>query len=222
MKKILLVDDDKKYLEFLKEVLTLENYQVTAVDNAMLGIELFKKNIFDLVISDLKMESVDGLQFLYMLRKIEENSKVILLTSSDSDADEMKGLEFDVTDYVRKKTSIKILLKRVERAVEQTNSFKKNQISCAKENIEVDCSARKVKKNGQEIKLTLKEYEMLVLFLKNRNVVLEREKIIKAIWRIETDYIDVRVVDTHVKSLRKKLQVSCIFSIRGVGYEWSE
>ncbi|MGY3778574.1 response regulator transcription factor [Isobaculum melis] len=222
MHKILFVDDNQHYLSFLKEALSLEGYQIKTATHAMAGIELFKKETFDLVISDLKMDVVDGISFLHLLRKINENTKVIILTSSESEEDEIKGLESNVNAYIQKDTSIKILLKRIEHTLNQTWVGETHSLSSKNDCIRIDTNARRVFKDEQEVLLTFKEYEMLVLFLKNRNIVLPREQIIATVWGEYKDFFDTRIVDTHVKKIRAKLRISRLYTVRGIGYEWVE
>ncbi|MGY3778063.1 response regulator transcription factor [Isobaculum melis] len=222
MKKILFVDDNEEYRLFFKELLIVYHYDVTVASSASEGLEMYKTEFFDLIISDLKMTIIDGLQFLYLIRKMDENAKVILLTSSDEDEDEVKGLELNANDYIKKSASIKVLLKRIEKVLNESIVFETAELRSSAENIKIDLKTRKVYKNEEEVSLTLKEFSILVLFLRNKNIVLSRELMIKEVWRTNDEFVDIRIIDTHVKRIRAKLFVNCIFSIRGVGYEWVE
>lgn len=222
MEKILFVEDDKDYRLFLKELLILNDYHVTEVASAIEGLEKFKQHSFDLIISDLKMASIDGLQFLYLIREMDENIKVILLTSSEDEEDEYRGLDLQVNDYIKKTTSLKVLLKRIEKVLRESVVREQASLVSVAEDLVVELKTRKTFKDGVLVPLTQKEFEILVYFMENKNAVLSREKILKKVWQTNQDLSDMRMIDTHVKNIRAKLQLTCIFSIRGVGYEWSE
>lgn len=219
---MLFVDDDPNYQLVIKDLLELEGYQVTVASHAAQGLVLFKENYYDLVISDLKMASIDGLQFLTLLRKIDPMVKVILLTGSNEDQDEINGLNLDVNDYIKKPVSMEVLLKRIEKAIRENRQIIKQELTSESSAILVDLKQRKVYQEGTFIEVTLKEYELLVFLLENKNVVLTREKIIREVWHMSENFVDLRTVDTHIKKIRAKLNLSNIYSIRGVGYEWIE
>lgn len=222
MKHILFVEDDPDYQFVIKELLDLEGYEVTLADNAAKGLSLFKNSVYDLVISDLKMMSIDGLQFLSLLRKFDATVKVILLTGSTEDRDEIKGLDLDVNDYIKKPVSMDVLLKRIEKVIEDEPMIQIQELMSQSAEIAVNLKQRRVYKNEQLVELTRREYELLVFLLQHKNAVLTREEIIREVWHTNDQLVDLRTVDTHVKKLRSKLHLSNIYSIRGVGYEWVE
>ncbi|TLG77208.1 response regulator transcription factor [Culicoidibacter larvae] len=223
MQKILFLDDDEKFQNVVAEVLRLEHYEVDLASNAADGLDLFKKNTYDLIISDIKMDEIDGLQFLQIIRKLDEQAKVILLTGSQAEEDELRGLELHVNDFIKKPVTIRILLTRIDRVLNK-NKFARqiHVLESASQSIKVDTKAKKVYKNGELAELTMLEYDLLVYFLRNKNIALSRQQMIKDVWRIADFTMEPRSVDTHIKNLRAKLSISCIYSIRGVGYEWSE
>lgn len=223
MFRILFVDDDIQYQDVIKELLELENYEVITANNAADGLRLFKESEFDLVISDLKMEKIDGIQFLTILRKLNKKVKVIILTGSENDNAEIKCLDMSVNDYVKKPVSLDVLLKRIEIVLSNTNiEASPNRNVSEAGNLEVDTKKRRVYLEGQVVAITTMEYNLLVFFLENRNVIFSREEILRHVWKINENYADLRTIDTHVKKLRAKLKLSCIYSVRGVGYEWVE
>ncbi|TLG72761.1 response regulator transcription factor [Culicoidibacter larvae] len=222
MKRILFVDDDPQYQEVIRDLLVLEGYAVDCADNAADGLRLFREGVYDLVISDLMMVSIDGHQFLSLLRKYDEDVKVVILTGSDDEEDELKSFDLHATEYLKKSTSINIILKRLESAMRQSSEKKVEHLYSDYEDLEVDIKKRLVVKEGEEQHLTGKEFALLLFFLKNKNVVLTREEILKTIWRMSDAFGDLRTVDTYVKKLRAKLELSSIVSIRGIGYEWVE
>lgn len=220
MFRILFVDDDIQYQDVIKELLELENYEVITANNAADGLQLFKESEFDLVISDLKMEKIDGMQFLTILRKLNSKVKVIILTGSENDNAEIKCLDMSVNDYVKKPVSLDVLLKRIEIVLSKTNiEASSNRNVSEAGNLEVDMKKRRVYLDGKFVAITTMEYNLLVFFLENRNVIFSRSEILRHVWKINENYADLRTIDTHVKKLRAKLNLSCIYSVRGVGYE---
>lgn len=223
MKKILFVDDDIKYQTLIKELLELEGYEVFTANNAMDGVEIFKNADIDLVISDLKMQTIDGLQLLSIIRKYNNQAKVIILTGSDNPQDELLGLDLRANEYLKKSIDISVLLKRIQLVLEQTTEISgQNILTSNFEKIVVDKQNYKVQKNEVYYDLTKTEFALLVYFLEHKNEVLNREDILKEVWRISNTFGDDRAVDTYVKKLRSKLRISSIYTVRGVGYEWVE
>ncbi|TLG71773.1 response regulator transcription factor [Culicoidibacter larvae] len=224
MKKILFVDDDAKYQMLIKELLELDGYEVLTASNAMDGVEIYKNtDDIDLVISDLKMQTIDGLQLLSIIRKYNNQAKVIILTGSDNPHDELLGLDLRANEYLKKSIDISVLLKRIQLVLEQTVEISgQNILTSNFENIVVDKQNYKVQKNDIYYELTKTEFALLVYFLEHKNEVLNREDILKEVWRISNTFGDDRAVDTYVKKLRSKLRISSIYTVRGVGYEWVE
>lgn len=223
MKKILFVDDDNDFQKVVVELLESEGYQVDATNNSVEGLEMFKQRAYDLVITDLKMESLTGLQLLSMIRRIASNAKVIIITGSNSISDEIQGLELDVDEYIQKPFSFELFLKRVERVLRREKQISEALfIRSVADDIVIDLNKREVRQNGQTIALTKKEYDMLVLLMTYKNRVIDRKEIINTIWNNPDYYVDGRTVDTHVKNLRAKLVLTSLSTIRGVGYEWIE
>lgn len=223
MKKILFIEDDLQFQSVIAEVLRLEEYDVDVADNAAEGLQLFKQNIYDLVISDVKMEGVDGITLLSVLQKFDAQVKVILLSASNDEDDEVRGLELNAVDFIKKPVSIRVLLTRIDRALNKSKFEKKESFLESKgQHIKVDLLARKVTKNDEAVSLTAMEFDLLVYLMKNKQKVLSREQIVRKVWQVNELAMDLRNVDTHIKKLRNKLQLTCVHSIRGVGYEWAE
>lgn len=222
MKKILFVDDDLEYLAFVKEILDLEGYDVTIASTVMEGLDLYKKNIYDLVISDLNMKSINGNQFLALLKKLNEQAKVIILTASTKDQDEVNSLDLNASDYIRKPVATSILVKRIEKVFNQDIKPKDKVLRSENEKLRVDLSTRKVYKNDEYVETSELEYNLLTYLLQHKNIILTREEILLKVWRSAEHLVDMRTVDTYVKKLRKKFRLSAIYAIRGRGYEWVE
>jgi Response regulators consisting of a CheY-like receiver domain and a winged-helix DNA-binding domain len=222
-KRLLFVDDDVEFQKIITEFLLLEGYKVDAVNSPVEALELFKQNTYDLVITDLKMESISGLQLISLFRKILPTIKIIMITGSNSVADELNGLELGVDEYIQKPFSFEVFSKRIERVLRREYLVEKKSIITSKiDKVTINLDKREVLQNDQVIDLTKMEYNLLVLLLTNKNIVLERETIVKRLWQDTYYLVDNRSVDTHVKNLRAKMVLTALCTIRGIGYEWIE
>lgn len=223
-KRILFVDDDQNYQKILKNMLEVEGYSVTVADNAADAVELFRKSKYDLLLTDFMMESVDGLQLLSLIRRIDPVMKVIVLTASADTDPEVRSFKLYANDFIRKPADFEVILARIERVLRENTEAASEMLRSDIEDIEVSTKSLVVMKNGERVQVNQREFDLLLLFLKNRNIVLTREEILEAVWKVNHDYslIDLRSVDTVIKNLRKKLNLVSIYSIRGVGYEWVE
>lgn len=221
-RKLLFVDDDRDFQKVVVEFLLLEGYEVDAVNSPVEALELFKQNDYDLVITDLKMESITGLQLLSLIRKISSTAKIIIITGSNSIADEINGLELGVDEYIQKPFSFEVFVKRIERVLNKDVKEEKRILSSKIDKLSIDLDKREVLQNNKVIDLTRREYDLLVLLLSNKNRVLERDMIIEKIWQNPQYYVDNRSVDTHIKNLRSKMVLTALCTIRGIGYEWLE
>ena len=225
-KKILFIDDDKEYGEVLKRFLEDDGYFVDYYENELLAIQKANDTVYDLVIVDLYLTSLSGFQVMEALRKARGNTRVILLTSSGSDNDEVNGLEKGGDDYIRKSTAFSILSQRVKRVLEidKKNHSKYSYLEDEFEDIKVDIIDHTVKKNDVIIELSFLEFELLCYFLKNKGSVLSRQNILEDVWKVDLEVVEIepRTIDTHIKKLRSKLDITSIYAIRGIGYRWYE
>lgn len=226
MYKILFVEDDNQYRNTLINVLSKEGYQVDGAEHALQAMELFTKNQgYDLIISDLMMDNIDGIQFLTYIKNINPNSKTMILTAEPSMETELAALNIYVDKYLVKGTHIDVLLKYVERILEDPRAIAPLQHTLLRSKVEgvvVDVTALTVTKDEQEVALTPKEFAILKILLENRGLAVSREKILDELWDTKFETVDARVIDVHVKALRKKLQIQSIISVRGYGYKWFE
>lgn len=226
MYTILVVDDEIKIIELIKKYIEFEGHNSIAVESGMEAINTLNKNKdkIDIIILDIMLPDIDGFS---TLKKIRETSDipVILLSAKGEEYDKIHGFDVGADDYVSKPFSPKELMMRIEAILKRG---KNKEIS---ENIEeeifnyeklsVDYKGRKVTINGEIVKLTPKEYELLVYFIKNKNIAISRENILNNIWGYDF-YGDDRTLDTHIKSLRKSLgeYSKMITTLRGVGYRF--
>lgn len=226
MKKILLVEDDRDYAEIVQQLLEEVGYRVDVVYTAIDGLNKNKEIEYDLVITDLHLDSLNGMQVAELIKRDTPNVYIMMLTASVLDEDESKALYSGVDEYVRKSVSFSILLSRIDHLFSQRarETQQLPMLQSAKERLSVDLTERIVLKDEVEVPLTLLEYELLVCFLENKNKLLSRQDILKKVWKVEKEEanVDVRIIDTYIKNIRKKLNVTSIYSIRGIGYRWHE
>ncbi|MGO1044048.1 response regulator transcription factor [Clostridioides difficile] len=218
-KRILVIEDDIDIQNIIKTFLENAGYTIITANDGLDGIEKFKKQQFDLILLDILMPKIDGFVVCEMIRN-ESNIPIIILTALDEETDQVKGFELKVDDYITKPFSTIVLLKRVEAVLRRTGDKEENHEDrefLSYRDINVDLEGYKVFVNGKKIELTAREFEVLKELIEHKGRVLTRENLINSLWKY--DFLgDERVVDTHIKNLRKKLDVSYIETIRGVGY----
>ena len=223
MARILLVEDNEEYRNTLKKVLEDKDYEVHAVGDPISGIELVAINYYDLVISDLVMDIMNGIRFLTSIYKIQPNVHSIILTAEPDEQTELESLDINIDYYLSKDRSMSVILRYVEEVLSGVHDKNRGERLFSKvEDIAINTASHEVLKKGQRIELAKKEYQILEYFLKNKNVVISRDDFIQAIWQDSIDDIDERVIDVHIKRLREKLKVISIMSVRGFGYKWNE
>ncbi len=218
--KILVVDDESRMRKLIKDFLTKSGYEVLEAENGEQAVDTFLaiKEIA-LVILDVMMPKMDGWE---VCREIRKNSKVpiIMLTAKASEADELKGFELGVDEYISKPFSPRILVARVEAVLRRSNTMSAEEIIYAGA-IMIDKAAHQVTIDDKVVDLSYKEFELLTYFAENQGVALSREKILNNVWNY--DYFgDARTIDTHVKKLRSKLGETgeYIKTIWGMGYKF--
>ena len=219
--KILVVDDESRMRKLIRDFLVKSGYEVLEAEDGEKAVDTFMmvKDI-SLIILDVMMPKMDGWQ---VCREIRKNSKVpiIMLTAKSSEADELKGFELGVDEYISKPFSPKILVARVEAVLRRSNAMTPDEILYAGD-IVIDKSAHQVTVDGKVVELSYKEFELLTYFVENQGIALSREKILNNVWNY--DYFgDARTIDTHVKKLRSKMGEKggeYIKTIWGMGYKF--
>lgn len=216
---ILVVEDEYDIRELLKEFLTQAGYDVVTAEDGLEALEKFKSFNYNLIILDIMLPKIDGYVLCEIIRK-ESNVPIIMLTALDSEENQLKGFDLNIDDYITKPFSMKVFLKRVEAVLRREKKILDDTTISHEinyKNIKVDTNTFLVFVDGNKIDLTIKEYELLIMLLKNRGKVLSRENLLSTLWGYDY-YNDSRVIDTHIKNLRKKLNLDFIETIRGVGY----
>ncbi len=218
--KILVVDDESRMRKLIKDFLEREGYMILEAGDGMEAVDLFYEHKdIELIILDVMMPRMDGWS---VCREIRANSNVpiVMLTARSEERDELRGFELGVDEYIAKPFSPKILVARVSALLKRAKgAVAENVIEAG--GIVIDKSAHQVRINGQQIELSVKEFELLAYFVENQKVALNRERILNHVWNY--DYFgDARTIDTHVKKLRNKLgdKGNYIKTIWGMGYKF--
>jgi len=221
MARILIVDDEPSIVMAVRDELLFEGF---AVESAVDGPEAIKRAHElrpDVLLLDLMLPGLNGFEVCRQLRSEMPEMWIIMLTVRGQEVDRVMGLELGADDYVTKPFSLRELVARIKVGLRRQTGRRKSPLHRLG-NIEIDLPSHRVTKNGAELSLTKKEYEMLELFLSRPGEVITRDEFLNQLWG-EDVYVTHRVIDTHMASLRKKLEddpnnPEHILSVRGVGY----
>lgn len=215
MKKILVVEDDEDIQEILHNYLTDAGYEVILAADGVEGISKFNEEI-SLVLLDIMLPKIDGYGVCEVIRR-QSQVPVIMLTALADEENQIRGFEQQIDDYVSKPFSAKVLLYKIAAILRRNGSGGEENASIRYKDLIMDSLGRHVYQNGKEIILTQKEFELLQIMLENQGRVFTRQMLLDALWEMDSDVED-RIVDSHIKNLRKKLDKDYIETIRGVGY----
>lgn len=224
MQKLLIVDDEVKIIEVLKEYAEFENYEVDGAENGIEAVEKCKNNRYDLVIMDIMMPKLDGFSAVREIRKFSQ-VPVIMLSARGEEEDKIKGFDLGIDDYVVKPFSPKEVMARVKAVLKRgakPADVKQSRLLTF-DGLVIDIPGRTVTVDGVPAELTPKEYELLFYMVKNKGVALSREKLLQDVWGFDF-FGDDRTVDTHVKMLRSNLKAyrRFIVTLRGMGYKFDD
>ena len=217
--RILIIEDEKKVAGFIKKGLEEETYAVDAVYDGEEGLYLARENSYDLIVLDIMLPKVDGLEVLTCLRKEKNETPILLLTAKDSVEDRVKGLNQGADDYLTKPFAFSELLARTRVLLRRGKIEVQTVLEIA--DLTLDLLSHKVKRNGKEIELTGKEYSLLEFFMRNQEKVLTRTMIAEHVWDYNFDTF-TNVIDVYINHLRKKIDKNhpkkLLHTLRGVGY----
>lgn len=217
--KLLVVDDEKLIRDVIKEYAQNEGFIVYEAEDGNDAITMVEKNPdIDIIIMDIMMPKLDGYSSCKEIFKIKKYP-IIMLSARKEEYDKLLGFELGIDDYVTKPFSPKELMARVKAIISRANNQKEKNFKY--KDLEVNYNAHSVKIDGKEIKMTPKEYELLVNFIKNEGMALSREQLLSSIWGYDF-FGDDRTVDTHIKMLRNSLGKyrDLIITVRSVGYKF--
>lgn len=218
MKSILIVEDEVNISDFIKMELEYEGYSVSIKDDGREGLNEALNKEYELIILDIMLPSMNGFEICRRLKK-EKDTPVIMLSAKDTVIDKVNGLQIGADDYISKPFAIEELLARIEVVFRREDKVKSAIIKF--KDILIDIDSRNVKRNGEEIALTNKEYELLMILIKNKDKVVTRDEILQKIWGYEYES-ETNVTDVYIRYLRTKLNESnkeeYIQTVRSVGY----
>lgn len=226
MEKVIIIDDDLNYARVLADMLSCHDLNTKCClnyeecENQVINAE---EN--EIILMSLILNKVKQLPLIKKLLETKNNLKLIILSDTHDDKDEVACLKAGVSDYISKDVSYSVIFERLKRV--STININNNQfqytIKTDEGVIEINTTNNLVSFNGVALHLTQLEFDLLLYFLKNKNKILTRDQILEDVWKLEViDNIDTRTIDVHVKNLRRKLKLKSIYSIRGLGYRWYE
>mgnify|MGYP000944607191 CR=1 FL=1 len=214
-KYILVVEDDYKSQQLLQQFLTSNGYKVDCANDSLEGIQMYKDRNYNLILLDIVMPNLDGFSMCKMIRK-ESDVPIIFVTALSSESDQIKGFDLLCDDYIVKPFSYNLLIKRIE-AVLRRSKEDKAGVYLTFEKIKLNLKTYSAEIDGKIIDLTLKEFNILKSLIENYPQVVTREKLLDSIWGY--DYFgDTRIVDAHIKNIRKKIILPYIKTVKGIGY----
>jgi DNA-binding response OmpR family regulator len=226
-KRILLVDDEPLIIKGLKYTLEQEGYETLSAMDGEEALSVFFSNAIDLVLLDVMLPKLDGIQVCQRIRE-SSNVPIIMLTAKGEDMDKILGLEYGADDYMTKPFNIlevKARIKNILRRASQPVAAEDKKVIRVRDLV-VNVINRSVTLGGKEVRLTAKEFDLLQLFINNRGKVFSREAMLETVWKY--DYMgDARTVDVHIRRLREKIerntsQPEFIFTKWGVGYYFTD
>lgn len=220
--KILFMEDEPTIREVLKEYMSMSDYDVTEVDNGNDAIQLLQDHSYDMAVLDIMVPGVDGFGVLEYIHKNQPAMATIMLTALEDEKTQLKAFNLYADDYVIKPVSPIILLKRMATILRRTatiSNMRKEKVQ--KEGLRLLEESYTAVYDGEPLNLTLSEYLLLQTLYEEPNRVFNREQLILHIYN--EDYIgNDRIIDAHIKNLRKKLPLNCIKTVIGVGYQYCE
>lgn len=216
--EILIVEDESKIARFVSLELEHEGYKTESMADGREALEAALNHDYDLIILDVMLPSLNGIEVLRRLRQSKQ-TPVIILTARDQVMDKVAGLDLGANDYMTKPFAIEELLARIRAHLKKTNSLKEGILEHGK--LKVDIDSKIVSYDGKTIDLTKKEFDLLAYLLVNRNVVVSREQALDIVWGFDF-YGNTNVVDVYIRYLRAKIDdvygLKLIQTVRGSGY----
>lgn len=218
MQKILIVEDDIDIQELLRNFLQEVGYEISIANDGMEAISLFSTIHFDLILLDIMLPKIDGFTVCELIRK-QSQIPIIMLTALSGEDEQIRGLDLQVDDYITKPFSMSILVRKIGAVLRRSSMIPEQEHQrITYKNLVLDLDSYTALVDGASFDLTQREFEVLRELLLNQGRVLTRQNLLNKLWKYDF-YGDERVVDTHIKNLRKKLSIGFIQTIRGVGYK---
>ena len=218
MQRILVVEDDFDIQELLQNFLQEAGYEVSIANDGVEAVSLFSTAHYDLILLDVMLPKIDGFTVCELIRK-QSQIPIIMLTALSGEKEQIKGLDLQVDDYITKPFSMPVLVRKIAAVLRRSNMIPNQEHqTISYDNLILDFDSYEATVDGISYELTQREFEVLRELLLNQGRVLTRHNLLAKLWKYDF-YGDERVVDTHIKNLRKKLGIDFIQTIRGVGYK---
>ena len=218
MQKILVVEDDFDIQELLHSFLQEAGYEVDVANDGVEAIDIFSNSQFDLILLDIMLPKIDGFTLCELIRK-QSQVPIIMLTALNGEEEQIKGLDLQVDDYTTKPFSMPVLIRKIAAVLRRSNQGKDEENQTINyRNLILDLDSYIATVDGNSYELTQREFEVLRELLTHQGRVMTRQNLLDSVWKYDF-FGDERVVDTHIKNLRKKLGIDFIQTIRGVGYK---
>ena len=215
MKHILIVEDEPDIQELLCAYLQDAGYGTATAGDGVAALELFQSRPFDLVLLDLMLPKIDGFGVCELIRR-QSQVPILMLTALDGEEEQLRGFRLNIDDYVTKPFSMPVLLEKI-RVILRRSGGTVEDGPLRYRDLSLDLDAREVRLEGRPLELTAREFELLHTFLSAPGRVFTREMLLSKLWGYDF-FGDERVVDSHIKNLRRKLGRDYIETVRGVGY----
>ncbi|WP_373233528.1 response regulator transcription factor [Cohnella sp.] len=212
---ILVIEDDPFIQELISEYLKAQGYKVETANDGAEGYQKFNNGNFNLVLLDIMLPNLDGYSVCKMIRQ-QGATPIIILTALSEEKDQLHAFELEADDYLAKPFSFNVLVKRVEAVLRRANSAQRTR-DVEYGRLRLDCDSYKVYLDDAHIEMTLKEFTILAYLIENAGRTITREMILDRVWGYDF-FGDHRLVDAHIKNIRKKIGVPYIQTIKGVGY----
>ena len=215
MKRILIVEDEPDIQELLCAYLQDAGYETETAGDGVEALDRFRAQAFDLVLLDVLLPKIDGFGVCEVIRRSSQ-VPVVMLTALDGEAQQLRGFGLNIDDYVTKPFSMPILLEKI-RAILRRSAGAQEGTALRYRDLLLDPASREATREGERLDLTAREYALLETFLSAPGRVFTREALLNKLWGYDF-FGDARIVDSHIKNLRHKLQRDYIETVRGVGY----
>ncbi len=217
--RVLIIDDEELIRDVIKEYCNHENFETMEAENGIIALNLLRNNHFDVIVLDIMMPKMDGYTFFKEMKN-EYDIPTIVVSARNDEYDKLQGFELGIDDYLTKPFSPRELIARIKAI---TKRYHKEEDLYEYKTLKIDFKAHVLTIDNKEVKITLKEYEILKYFINNKNIAIPRDELLNKIWGYDF-YGDDRTIDTHIKMLRANLGKyrDMIETIRGVGYKFYE
>lgn len=216
LKKLLIVEDEPDIQELLEAYLHDAGYETTIAGDGVEALAKFQKDKFDLILLDLMLPKIDGFGVCEFIRR-ESNVPILMLTALDGEQEQLRGFQMEIDDYVTKPFSMPILLQKIRAILRRTSAEKEENRCLRYRDLTLDLDGMEAVLAGRSLDLTTREFELLQTLISSPGRVFTREVLLAKLWGYDF-FGDERVVDSHIKNLRRKLGTEYIETVRGVGY----